>query len=83
MAPYVREVGGLYDSIKSYNEFTGQGNGFTFTNYNAHDMLYTLRRAVQYYRQKDFWAGFVKRVMAVDFSWQASSAEYIKMYEAL
>lgn len=81
--PVVREVGGLYDSIKSYNEFTGQGNGFTFTNYNAHDMLYTLRRAVQYYRQKDFWAGFVKRVMAVDFSWQASSAEYIKMYEAL
>src|SRR5690606_35966855 len=39
--PIVRETGGLNDTVQSYNEFTGEGNGFTFSNFNAHDMLYT------------------------------------------
>ena len=51
--PIVRETGGLNDTVQAYNEFTGEGNGFTFTNYNAHDMLHTIRRALHYYHQKD------------------------------
>lgn len=44
--PVVRETGGLNDTVQSYDEETGEGNGFTFTNYNAHDMMNTLRRGV-------------------------------------
>ncbi len=81
--PVVREAGGLFDSIKSYNEYTGEGNGFTFADYNAHDMMFTVRRALGYYRDKEFWQEFVRRIMRIDFSWKASSAEYIKIYEQL
>ena len=81
--PIVREVGGLYDSIKSYNEFTGEGNGFSFSSFNAHDMMYTVRRAVGFYRDREFWNGFVKKIMKIDFSWKVSSLEYIKIYEQL
>ena len=81
--PIVREVGGLYDSIKSYNEFTGEGNGFSFSSFNAHDMMYTVRRAVGFYRDREFWNGFVKKIMQIDFSWKVSSLEYIKIYEQL
>ncbi len=81
--PIVRETGGLYDSIKSYNEYTGEGNGFTFTNYNAHDMMYTIRRALSFYKDKAVWNSIVKKVMETDFSWQASSKEYLEMYNQL
>ncbi|MCI8331533.1 MAG: glycogen synthase GlgA [Clostridiales bacterium] len=81
--PVVREVGGLYDSIKSYNEFTGEGNGFTFANYNAHDMLYTLRRAVGYYHDQVFWRSFVQKIMTIDFSWKTSSVKYSQLYDKL
>lgn len=81
--PIVRETGGLYDSIKSYNEYTGEGNGFTFANYNAHDMLYTLRRALGYYHDKAMWEPFARTVMGVDFSWGASSGKYLQLYEEL
>ena len=43
--PIVRETGGLNDTVRSYNSETGEGHGFSFTNYNAHDMLYTINRA--------------------------------------
>ena len=44
--PIVRETGGLNDTVHSYNENTGEGNGFSFNHFNAHDMLYTIRRAL-------------------------------------
>ena len=54
--PIVRETGGLRDTVLSYNKFTDEGNGFTFFNYNAHDMLHTVRRAVHYYRHnREVW----------------------------
>jgi hypothetical protein len=63
--PVVRETGGLRDTVLSYNGFTGSGNGFTFLNYNAHDMLHVIERAVGYYRDHpDVWRGLMARAMA-------------------
>lgn len=75
--PIVRETGGLYDSIKPVGN---GGNGFTFANYNAYDMLYVIREAINCYHNKEFWPELVKRVMNVDFSWQRSAKEYEKVY---
>ena len=49
--PIARETGGLRDTVLSYNEFTGDGNGFTFLNYNAHDMLHVIEGAVKMYHE--------------------------------
>ena len=46
--PIVRETGGLNDTVESWNEFTGEGNGFSFRNFNAHDMLYTIQKSIQF-----------------------------------
>ncbi|KNY27167.1 glycogen synthase GlgA [Pseudobacteroides cellulosolvens] len=78
--PLVRETGGLNDTVRPYNEFTGEGNGFTFANYNAHDMLYTIRRAVEIYQNKPIWEMLVKRVMKEDFRWEKSASEYVELY---
>jgi starch synthase len=80
--PIVRETGGLYDTIKPYG-FDGSGNGFTFAAYNAQDMLYVIKEAVALYGDKEKWTELVQKVMRVDFSWNASAAEYISCYEDL
>ena len=78
----VRETGGLRDTVLSYNELNGAGNGFTFFNYNAHDMLYTLRRAVYFYRhQPDVWALLQRRAMTGDYSWAHSAEMYLSLYQ--
>ena len=60
--PIVRETGGLYDSIKNYNAVTGEGNGFTFTDFNAQNMLDTIWRAVSLYlRDKQQWGALVRK----------------------
>ncbi len=84
--PVVRETGGLYDSIKPYIEnddgsFTG--DGFSFTNYNAHDMMYTVRLAIALYRNKEKWQKLVKKVMRNDFSWNVSARKYLELYNNL
>lgn len=81
--PVVRETGGLKDTITAYDEYTGEGNGFSFTNYNAHDMLYTVNRAISFYRDKEVWPKIVKTAMASDFSWQRSASEYSALYDRL
>ncbi|MGN7296988.1 glycogen synthase GlgA [Ferdinandcohnia sp. SAFN-114] len=82
--PLVRETGGLKDTVQPYNEFTDQGNGFSFTNYNAHDMLYTIERAIWFYRfQPKKWKELSEKALKLDFSWGASSKEYVKLYEEL
>ncbi|MED1201639.1 glycogen synthase GlgA [Heyndrickxia acidicola] len=82
--PIVRETGGLRDTVKPFNEFTNEGNGFSFTNYNAHDMLYTIERAVWFYRfQPNKWNMLVEKALQLDFSWNQSSKEYKKLYEKL
>ena len=82
--PIVRETGGLRDTVLSLNEFNGEGNGFTFFNYNAHDMLHTIERAVDYYHNKqDVWLKLQERGMQGDYSWNHSAAEYIKLYQSM
>lgn len=79
--PVVRETGGLNDSIKAY---TGvKGNGFTFSDYNAHDMLYVINEAIRTYHDKNAWADVQKRAMTTDFSWKVQSGEYEKLYNKL
>jgi starch synthase len=80
--PVVRETGGLRDTVLSYNDLTDEGNGFTFFSYNAHDMLHTLERAIQYYgEQPQVWRQLMKRGMETDFSWSRSAKEYVRLYE--
>ena len=79
--PVVRETGGLRDSIKDSGD--GEGNGFTFANYNAHEMLYTIRRATEGYKNKEGWHILVQRALNSDFSWGRSANEYIRLYKAL
>jgi len=76
--PIVRETGGLRDSITDSED--GKGNGFTFANYNAHEMLYTIRRALKGYEDKNGWKILVKRAMECDNSWGKSANEYIRLY---
>ena len=82
--PIVRETGGLRDTVLSYNKFTDEGNGFSFFNYNAHDMLHTVRRAVHYYKNnREVWYKLIVRGMTGDYSWYASAAKYMEMYDRL
>lgn len=74
----VRETGGLNDSIKAY---TGDiGNGFTFRDYNADDMLYVIKQAARAYKDKAVWSDVLQRAMTSDFSWNASAEKYMEMY---
>ena len=81
--PIVRETGGLKDSVQPFNEFTGEGNGFSFAPYSAHDMLYTLRMALHFFADKEVWVPLMKRAMKMDFSWGASAQKYDEMYQKL
>lgn len=76
--PVVRETGGLYDSIKPYG---AGGNGFTFSNYNAYDMLYVIREALSVYANKENWTELVKKAMNTDFTWSRSAKEYMSLYD--
>ena len=78
--PIVRETGGLFDTVLPYNEETGEGRGFTFKVYNAHDMLDAVERAVSLYGRKDKLKALVKNIMSIDFSWQKAAGEYRNMY---
>ena len=81
--PIVRETGGLSDTIKSYNEFTGEGNGFSFKEYNAHDMMFTIRRAIDFFSDKEVWKKLVRRALKENFSWEESAKIYIEIYKNL
>jgi len=79
--PIVRETGGLRDTVLSYNEETGMGNGFSFFNYNAHDMLHTIERALDFYQNKpDVWKTLQERGMKGDYSWSHSAKDYLNLY---
>lgn len=78
--PIVKETGGLKDTVIPYNEYEDTGYGFSFNNYNAHDMLYTIKRALSFYNEKSIWQKLVRRVMEQDFSWQKSAQKYEELY---
>lgn len=81
--PVVRETGGLNDTVQAYNEFSGEGNGFTFTHYNAHDLLYTLRRAVHFYHLPEHWKKITKNAFAGEYSWNVSADKYVDIYKMI
>lgn len=82
--PIVRETGGLKDTVEAYNEFEQTGTGFSFANYNAHEMLDTVKYAIKtYYDNRKAWDKMVVRAMEKDFSWRASAKEYEKLYKDL
>lgn len=82
--PIVRETGGLYDTIKYYDDATGEGNGFSFASYNAHDMLYTIRKAISLYKdQPEKWKALAEVCMKKDFSWSVSANEYLELYKEI
>ena len=82
--PVVRECGGLKDSVQPYNRFTGEGTGFGFANYNAHELLFTLQNALTIYREEpEIWQRLMGQAMQQDFSWQRSAHEYAEVYKEL
>ena len=79
--PVVRETGGLKDTVQPFNQYTGEGNGFSFWAANADDMVYTLRWAVeQYNTNRPGWKGLVKSAMTTDVSWNQSAGVYEQLY---
>ncbi|MCM1105872.1 MAG: glycogen synthase GlgA [Blautia sp.] len=82
--PIVRETGGLRDTVLSYNEYENTGTGFSFSNYNAHEMLFIIRYAQRIYiEQRDHWNQMMRRAMQQDFSWNTSARQYEKLYDNL
>lgn len=81
--PIVRETGGLKDTVVSYNKFDGTGNGFSFINYNAHEMLFTIKEAIDVYHKKGQWKKIISSAMKSDYSWERSASKYSDIYDAL
>jgi len=82
--PLVRETGGLRDSVQPYNANTGEGTGFRFANFNAHELMDTIDRALDVWENHhDDWITMQKTAMAQDFSWRASAKQYRAMYRDL
>ena len=82
--PIVRETGGLKDTVEPYNEYESTGTGFSFANYNAHEMMNTINYAKHvFYNNKREWNKIVDRGMLKDFSWTSSAKKYQKLYDNL
>ncbi|WP_342590227.1 glycogen synthase GlgA [Clostridium muellerianum] len=79
--PIVRETGGLKDTIIPYNEYTEEGNGFSFKNYNAHEMLNIIKYALEIYNNKEAWNKLIKTAMLQNNSWENSAKAYIDLYK--
>lgn len=78
--PIVRETGGLRDTVHHYNKYTQEGSGFSFGSYNAHEMLYAVKRALELYNHKTEWRMLVKNIMQLDTSWKHSATKYKELY---
>ena len=82
--PIVRETGGLLDTVQPYNEYDHSGTGFSFTNFNAHEMLHTLYYAMHiYYDDREEWNAMAMRGMQLDYSWKTSACAYEELYRKL
>ena len=82
--PIVRETGGLKDTVEPYNEYEKTGTGFSFSNYNAHEMMGIIRYAESvYYDKKRDWNKIVERGMQKDFSWKNSAKQYEALYDEM
>ncbi|MGL4773364.1 MAG: glycogen synthase GlgA [Clostridium sp.] len=81
--PIVRETGGLKDTICPYNQYNGVGNGFSFRNYNANELLHTIEYALEIYKDKERWDSIVSQAMNSNNSWDKSANEYRDLYQEL
>ncbi len=82
--PIVRETGGLKDTVMPFNEYENTGTGFSFTNYNADEMLNTINYSKQvYFDKKRQWNQMVDRGIQADYSWKKSTGRYMNVYDYL
>lgn len=82
--PLVRETGGLKDTVEPYNEYTGEGTGFSFTNFNPIECKDVMYLAIKTYNEnKPVWKKLVKQAMKKDYSWSASAAKYLDLYKKI
>ena len=82
--PIVRETGGLKDTVVPYNEYTNHGEGFSFANYNAEEMLNTINYSKYiFFEKKRQWNQMVERGMNLDYSWKKSTERYVGLYRYL
>lgn len=78
--PIVRETGGLKDTVFPYNKYTGEGNGFTFKNYNVNEIIHIVQYALNIYENKYIWNSLIEKAMKSDNSWQRSARKYKELY---
>ena len=82
--PIVRETGGLKDTVQPYNQFTGEGTGFSFANFNGDEMADTVFRAARlFWDDREAWNKLVDNAMDADFSWEKSANTYLDVYYGL
>jgi len=81
--PIIRETGGLKDTIIPYDKYTGNGNGFSFTNYNSEELLDTVNRALEVYKDKASWDKLVRNAMLSNNSWENSAKSYKNLYSSM
>jgi starch synthase len=81
--PVVRETGGLKDTITAYNEYTGEGNGFSFQNYNSEELYNIIQYALWIYKDKIKWNNLIQNAMNSDNSWNKSAQVYLNLYREL
>ena len=81
--PIVRETGGLKDTVVPFNEFTGEGNGFSFANYDAGEMLGMIRWAIGVWRNEKTRTRLMKQAMESDFGFDRCAASYADLYRSL
>lgn len=80
--PIVREAGGLKDTVIPYNEYTGEGTGYSFSNINAHELLFAIKNAISIYKDNPkAHQQLVKNAMNIDLDWQNSAEKYLDLYE--
>lgn len=81
--PVVRSTGGLKDTVEAYDYYTKFGNGFSFNNYNAHELLFSIKRAIDVVGDINKRESIIENAMTADYSWDESAKQYKKLYTTL
>ena len=79
--PVVRATGGLKDTVIPFDKYKNTGNGFTFNNFNAHELLFTIKRALGAYEDTVVWNKLTSNAMNSDYSWKRSAEAYMELYD--
>ncbi|MDP3804442.1 MAG: glycosyltransferase, partial [Candidatus Omnitrophota bacterium] len=81
--PVVRQTGGLKDSVTEFDAKTREGNGFTFEEYTHNRLFAAIKKGLSLYNNKETWSELVSKVMALDYSWNASAVRYVELYNKM